>query len=597
MSFNDPRDALPIPARLGARVRDVWQGQITRRLAMSGNVPDSLAYRPTALDVGTADEAEAMLRGQFLFQGATVKVERGDPWRVAAPNAQWTAELHGFEWLKHFRAGDGPASRTAARRYVDGWLHRHGKSGGFAWRPAITGTRVTSWALSATLLMENAEPLYRSEFLKSLGVQGRYLSKTAATEADPMQRMRAAMGVIYTGLCIPDHRPLLGEGLKTFLKAAAAASLPDGGPASHNPSDLLERIQRLAQVKADLEAAGEAGVAGRLSAMIAQATPILRMLRHGDGRLGLFHGGREHSAEAVNRVLVDSKEAGAPPGDAPDTGYMRLTAGRMHVLLDAGSTPTGRHVRTAHAAPLALEVSVGRRRIITNCGSAVHLDPEWETGCRSSSAHSTLTLADRSPVKFAGSSRSPRRRLTNGAQVFEREREADEDGVWALAAHDGYAAQYGLLHYRRLFLSPDGADMRGEDTLSLIKGGLKALKSARAKRKSPQGPDFAVRFHLHPDVEVESTAKSVLLILASGERWRMLQSGGALAVEDSIYIPRAGNPRQTKQIVVHGSLEDDGGQVRWALKRLDTETEARDFAPEPTETDDPDALVTPPRGR
>lgn len=577
MPRNDPRSALPIPARLGAGARDVWHGQVTRRLAMSGEVADSLEYRPQAHAVGSSEEAEAMLRGQFCFGGTTVKVERGEPWRVTAPNAQWAAALHSFDWLKHFRAGDGPASRTAARRFVDGWLHNQGSSAGFAWRPVITGERVTSWCMSALLLMENAEPKYRSAFLKSLGMQGRYLGKTAASEADPMDRMRASMGLVYAGLCLPGERKLLTGGLKTFVKAAAAASLSDGGPASHNPSHLLERLARLIQVRSDLIAAGEHDIAARLGTIITGAIPTLRMYQHADGGLGLFHGGRTESAEQVNRVLVDSGESAPALSDAPETGILRLTAGRMTVLLDAASVPTGRYARTAHAAPLSMEVSIGRRRIITNCGSAAHLDAEWETGCRVSAAHSTLTLDDRSPAEFAGSPTTPLRSITNAAQVFDREREQDEDGVWGLAAHDGYVANYGLVHYRRLFVSPQGNDLRGEDTLGLVKGGAKTLERARAKRKSPDGPPFTVRFHLHPDVTAELTEKAVLLTLTSGERWRMIASGGRLALEDSIYVPRPAAPKATKQIVVHGIMEDEGGQVRWALKRI--EEGPRDFEP------------------
>jgi uncharacterized heparinase superfamily protein len=49
----------------------------------------------------------------------------------------------------------------------------------------------------------------------------------------------------------------------------------------------------------------------------------------------------------------------------------------------------------------------------------------------------------------------------------------------------------------------------------------------------------------------------------------MLASGGTLAVEDSIYLPRPAAPKATKQIVIHAAVADDEGQVRWALKRLD----------------------------
>ncbi len=568
MPQNDARSALPIPVRLGAHARDIWHGHVTRRLSSSARSADSLLYRPVSLDVGSVDEAQAMLRGYFSFSGHTIKVERDDPWQVFSTDMQWNAELHGFEWLKHFRAGDGPASRKAVRRYTDAWLHAHGNRGGFSWRPAITGERVTSWCMSARMLMENAEPVYRSSFLKSLGVQGRYLAKTASSVADPMDRMRSAMGTIYAGLCLPGETGLLSSGLEVFIKAAEKSALADAGPVSHNPSDLLDRIARLCQVRADLKGSGHEDKAALLTPMIAKAVPVLRMMQHGDGGLALFHGGVEEGAEKVSRVLVNSAETAPALAEAYDTGLIRMSSGRTNVLLDVADTPAGRYARTAHAAPLAIEVSVSGQRLITNCGSGVHLGGSWENSSRVSAAHSTLTLAEDSAVGFSGSSRTRMRSLNGKAQVFERDRETDDNGTWVLAAHDGYAADYGLLHYRRLFLAPDGTDLRGEDTLSLVKGGAKILERSRAKTKTPYGPAFAVRFHLHPDISVEQSDKMVILGLANGERWQMVISGGQLIVDDSIYIPRRAGPLETKQVVIKGMLKDAGAQVRWAMRRI-----------------------------
>ena len=49
----------------------------------------------------------------------------------------------------------------------------------------------------------------------------------------------------------------------------------------------------------------------------------------------------------------------------------------------------------------------------------------------------------------------------------------------------GYEPNFGLTHRRRLWLSADGTDLRGEDTLSGAHAGL-----------------FTVRFHQHPDMQV-----------------------------------------------------------------------------------------------
>ena len=68
-------------------------------------------------------------------------------------------------------------------------------------------------------------------------------------------------------------------------------------------------------------------------------------------------------------------------------------------------------------------------------------------------------------------------------------------------SHDGYAAPYGLIHHRRLYLTAGGEDLRGEDR---VDGG------------TPQ--PFVLRFHLHPDVNVSvaQNAQAAILKLPTG---------------------------------------------------------------------------------
>ena len=576
--------AQAVPYRPAFSLREAWRGQVTRRLAAAGHVPDSLAHRPTPRETGSAAEADAMARGHWVLAGRAVKVERGEPWRVPPPSEGWAEALHGFGWLRHLRAAGGPASRSLARKLAQGWLARHGSRGGLAWRAAVTGDRLSAWALSAPLLIENAEPTYRSALLRAMGVQARFLKRTAATESRPARRLRAATGLIHAGLCLAGQDAALREGLRLFEEAADALSDGAGGVASRAPSDLLDLLERCAQLAADLEDAGRRDEAAPLRERLARGAPVLRALRLGDGGLALMHGGRAGEADRVNRLLVESGSRDAPPGDA--MGALRLSAGRLVALMDAGDAPRGRLARTAHAGPLSLEVSIGRRRIFGNVGSGAHLDASWADACRGAAAHATLTLDGGVPGRFA------KGRLVDAPRCTERAMEADEDGIWALAAHDGWVASHGLVHYRRLFLSPDGTDLRGEDTLVLAEGGAKVLAKARAARKAPDGPPFAVRFHLPPDVAADVSGKAVLLTLPSGERWRLVQSGGRLALEDSVWLPREAGPKATRQVVVNGMVGDEGACVRWALKRLETEAEARDFAPDAPPPDaeaDPDA--------
>ena len=124
-------------------------------------------------------------------------------------------------------------------------------------------------------------------------------------------------------------------------------------------------------------------------------------------------------------------------------------------------------------------------------------------------------------------------------------------GQWIEAAHDGYVQRFGLTHTRRLFLSAGGEDLRGEDRLV-----------GRA------GATFAVRFHLHPTVQVSLSqdGNAALMRLPSGIGWRLRTDGAQVSLADSSYFG-VGEIRKTQQIVLSGPVLTQGATVLWAIRR------------------------------
>ena len=123
--------------------------------------------------------------------------------------------------------------------------------------------------------------------------------------------------------------------------------------------------------------------------------------------------------------------------------------------------------------------------------------------------------------------------------------------VWASASHDGYAPNFGLTHRRRLWLSADGLDLRGEDTLE---GGPKGV--------------FAIPFHLHPDVKASliQNGGAALLRTPGAVAWRFNIGGGRLELADSVYLGH-GAVRRSEQLVVTGPAVD-GAPLKWALRQI-----------------------------
>jgi uncharacterized heparinase superfamily protein len=62
-------------------------------------------------------------------------------------------------------------------------------------------------------------------------------------------------------------------------------------------------------------------------------------------------------------------------------------------------------------------------------------------------------------------------------------------------------------------------------------------------------------------------AASVLLKLPTGAGWRLRSSGGSMALEQSVYLGRAGEIRRTQQVVISNTMEGEEASIKWGLRR------------------------------
>ncbi len=133
----------------------------------------------------------------------------------------------------------------------------------------------------------------------------------------------------------------------------------------------------------------------------------------------------------------------------------------------------------------------------------------------------------------------------------KRSEENGNQYVWA--SHDGYRAAFGLSHARQIYLAADGEDLRGEDR-------LEPAGTAGA------GRGFAIRFHLHPEVQASAADGGVDLRLPSGALWRFKATGAVINLAESVYLG-TGVLRRSQQIILSGFAGQDGVAVKWAMRR------------------------------
>ncbi len=526
------------------------------RYTLIGRAPQDLALVPPDPWPGNAERGNAILSGAFSFFDETAR-SGPEIWRPGGMSDVWLAELHGFDWLRDLRALGGDAARKRARELVDDWLTRQANWHEIAWRPDVLACRIAAWLGQHDFFCASADDVYRRQYLASLTRQARHLSRVLPGGVEGAGLVVAAKGLILAGLALPGHAGWVSQGLRVLERACARQILADGGHISRNPGIHAAVLRHLVDTRSALLAAQQE-VPGFLMAAIDRTAPFLRMLRHHDGGLALFNGSGEGQGWLFDMLLSQSDSRGRPPASAPHSGFERIVANRTVLIVDTGSPPPGAPTAPAHAGALAMEISVGRERLIVNCGGRPAVREPWSQVQRASAAHSTMIVDDTNSAELYADGTTGRR-----PEHIVVERNDTDGNNWLTASHDGYASIFGLVHQRRLFVDVTGDDVRGEDVL-LQQGEVK--KPARG---------FALRFHLHPSVQASlvQNGAAVLLRLPGGGGWQLKAQGGTLSLAESVYLGGGEEIRRSEQVVVSALLDpadSDGmvARVKWALKRV-----------------------------
>jgi uncharacterized heparinase superfamily protein len=533
--------------------RSSW---VYRRL-LKGQLTDHIDYQPQDLHPRRLDEADALLRARFKFEGEMVDAGSTSIFDATPVSQQWDEALHGFAWMAPLAAAGGEASRTLATNLVSQWLKRHGKYSEPAWLPQVIARRLMAIFSHARFIVTGSDMLWRSKLFVSLREQSRMLLRTAHEAPVGLPRIQAAAALTLSGICLADASRRVEAGIARLEAELALQILPDGGHISRSPETLVEVYRLLIMV---LEALGfcgypvPIGVRGALDRM----SPMVRFFRHGDGGLALFNGGGESSPRMIQTLLQRDDVKGQPFGYARHSGYHRLSANRTMVVFDCGLPPPSAFSSSAHAGCLAFELGAGIQRIVVNCGTAVlggHR--RWQPALRATAAHSTLTLADTSSATVLREGLVRRclgPRLVHGPVQIETRRMDNEKGTTVVASHDGYLRPFGIRHERELTLSPHGLAVTGVDRLIPV-------------RERKETLSFAIRFHIHPDVRVSTASNGdVVLKLPNGEGWR-LRATGSIGIEESVYLG-GDTVRRSEQVVVAGTVKNEIAEIGWIIEQI-----------------------------
>lgn len=528
-----------------------WADTFAARYARAGGRSDAPLSAGMPRSIGSAERGAALLAGRYRMGGIVVDSPGRPPWEAAPHAAEALREAHGFGWMDDLAAVPDAAAEDLARAWAGAWIARFGEGWGPGWVADLAGRRVLR-------LAHHGEMLGSLPLAAAISRHAAFLASRAGTAPPGLPRVEALVGLLHAALALDPADPR-ADAAVTELDAAANGLIGrDGGVASRSPEGLARALLLLGWAAETAITAGRNPGHGLLGSM-ARAAPVLRGLVQPDGRLPRFHGGSAAPGLADAALALVGNRRTAAPGVAA-MGFARVRHGRAGLVLDAAPPPAAASA-TAHASTLALELTVGRRPLVTNCGPGARFGPRWGGAARATDSHATLSLDGFSSARFGRDGRH----LAEGPRAVRLDRDETETGTVLVASHDGYSGTHGLIHERTIELSRDGRELRGEDALLAV-GARARRRFERARRSGPMG--FAVRFHLHPSVEasLDMGGHAVSMLLPSGALWvfRSPTPETRLALEASVHFPTDGlEPEAARQIVLFSSAGEYATRIAW----------------------------------
>lgn len=488
-----------------------------------GRVPDAPTLMLRDLWPGDALAGERMVRNQTSHDGVTRQLQPGQ-WDAPEWPQAYRRWLQGFTWLRDLRELGAESARIRARTLVSHWMRIPPMERALS-DPAVTGTRLASWLGCYEFFAASADDKFRQNLIAALIMEARSIAALMPNALSGGGALSALKGLLAVGMALPDYPEFLERFMRLLDGVLAEQFHSDGSHVSRSPEEQFQSVRDLTEMLSIFQAARQPQPTTLMDAAN-RAAPVLRAMRHGDGRLALFNGSLERDAAFLELVLNRACRTRVVAASMYESGFTRMTSGRALLLADCAAPVA--HSRTAHAGMLSFEFSSGKQRLIVNCGSSTLLG--WTQALRYPAAHSVLEAPGLQPVTFETDNS-----LSHLPQV-SRTHVTHEGAHWLDMSHDGYARQGGGVYSRKLYLGREGHTLRGEEHFGPCEKPTPSL----------------IRFHLHPSVTLEETPEGWRLNTEE-EVW-LFQSDADITVEESVYLGR-GTPEPSRQIVLTARTE------------------------------------------
>ena len=455
-------------------------------------------------------------------------------------------KLNSFYWLFSI---DLKSSKKITHSIILNWIKKNQNYNSNNWEIDILSKRIISWISNSQLTYEDTSNEYKIIFNNMIMKQTNHLINEIRRSEIVDDKMIGCTAIILTGLSYNKEK-FLSYGLNLLRKIINSSFDNEYFPKSRNIRQLVFYLKYFVLIREILkESLNE--IPDYLNEIIHYCGKAYTFLCSSINQSLLFNGNNDSNLSDFNKYLNfykykfnnNTHELG---------GYTILKNKNITMAMDVGSSPEKRYSEHYQSGPLSFEAIFKGNKIICNSGYFQNHNHKLNRISKSSVAHSTLILNNKSASTFK--KMSGQNILDNGLKSFDKNI-VYEKNFWSIkSSHNGYLKEFGTVHERTLEFFPESEKFLGKDKL--------------IKKKNFVPTSFEIRFHLMPNSKVTKTQDNrTVLIELENSGWRFF-TNGLIDIETGLYFGKKNNYTENQNIFITGNTHLEEQLVEWEISRI-----------------------------
>jgi len=455
--------------------------------------------------------------------------------------------LHSFYWLFTI---DLKSSKEITHSIIQNWIEKNKKYDSNNWEINILAKRIIAWISNSQLTYEDTSEEYKIIFNKIIMKQTNHLINEINRSEIVDNKMIGCTAIILTGLSY-NHERFLSYGLNLLKKIINTSFDGEYFPRSRNIRQLVFYLKYFVLIRELLKESLN-DIPDYLDEIIYYIGKAYAFL-WGSIKESLLFNGNHHSDLSDFDKYLNLHKYKFNNNKYELGGYSILKNKNLIIAMDTGSSPDKKYSENYQSGPLSFEAIYKGNKIVCNSGYFQNQNHKLNNISKSSVAHSTLILNNKSASTF---------KKKNGQTILEKGLKSlnknivFEKNFWSIkSSHNGYLKDFGTIHERTLEFFPESNKILGKDKL--------------IKKKNYISTNFEIRFHLMPSSKVTKTQDNrIVLIELENSGWRFFTNHGLIGVENGLYFGKKNSYSENQNIFISGKTQKEDQLIEWEISKI-----------------------------